>query len=263
MAATPGTTDPWTRFWASKRDPGSVYPSSPKVLDTLVAWLGEPPKQVLEIGAGTGRDTAALCARGHNAIALDASPASLDLLARTAPASLGKGIVGGDAFHLPFRDRVFDAVFHQGVLEHFGNPFAFLVENRRVATPGGLLLVDVPQKYHPWTLLKRAALRADRWFAGWETEYTIEELERLVRRAGWEVVDTYGDWMVPSLGYRLAREAAKTVDVRLPLRPSGPRPFRRARRELRERLLAPRASRWISHTIGVVARRPIGPVADR
>jgi SAM-dependent methyltransferase len=233
-----------------------VYPSSPAVLAALVEHLGPAPARVLEIGAGTGRDTAALAALGHRALALDASPEALALSARAAPGLVGRGIVGGDAFHLPFPDATFDAVFHQGVLEHFGNPRALLAENLRVTVPGGLLVVDVPQRWHAWTALKRAAIRVDRWFAGWETEFSIDELEARVEEAGYAVLDSYGDTMVPSLAYRLAREGAKRVSVELPLRPPAPRALRDARERLRARLLRPRASRWIAHTIGIVARRP-------
>ncbi|MGH7565961.1 MAG: class I SAM-dependent methyltransferase, partial [Gemmatimonadota bacterium] len=141
----------WSRFWAAKGDLDRVYPSSPAVLQALVAHLGPRPARVLEIGSGTGRDTAALAALGHSAVALDATFEALALSARAAPALVGRGIVGGDAFHLPFRDATFDAVFHQGVLEHFGNPAAFLAENFRVTAPGGVLVVDVPQRWHPWT----------------------------------------------------------------------------------------------------------------
>ncbi|HEU4463670.1 MAG TPA: class I SAM-dependent methyltransferase, partial [Gemmatimonadota bacterium] len=247
--------EPWSRFWEKKEDLGRVYPSSPAVLQALVRHLGDAPARVLEIGSGTGRDTAALAARGHSAIALDASLEALALTAQAAPDLVGRGIVAGDAFHLPFPDRAFDAVFHQGVLEHFGNPAAFLAENLRVTTPGGLLVVDVPQRWHPWTALKRVAIRVDRWFAGWETEYSIDELEELARQAGFEVVESYGDTMVPSLAYRLLREGAKRCSVDLPLRPAAPPVLRDARERLRARLLAPRAARWIAHTIGVVARR--------
>lgn len=233
-----------------------MYPSSPAVLAALVQHLGPAPARVLEIGAGTGRDTAALAVLGHRAVALDASPEALALTARAAPGLVGRGIVGGDAFHLPFPDATFDAVFHQGVLEHFGNPRAFLAENLRVTAPGGLLVVDVPQRWHAWTALKRAAIRVDRWFAGWETEFSIDELETRVEEAGYAVVGSYGDTMVPSLAYRLAREGAKRVSVELPLRPPAPRVLREARARFRARLLRPRASRWIAHTIGVVARRP-------
>jgi SAM-dependent methyltransferase len=248
-------SNPWSRFWAAKGDLDRVYPSSPAVLQTLVRSLGAGSR-VLEIGSGTGRDTAALAALGHRAVALDATFEALALTSRAAPALAGRGIVGGDAFHLPFREATFDAVFHQGVLEHFGNPGAFLAENFRVTVPGGLLVVDVPQRWHPWTAIKRAAIRVDRWFAGWETAYSIDELERLVRAAGYALVGSYGDTMVPSLAYRLVREGAKRLALDLPLRPPAPAPLRQARERLRTRLLEPRASRWVAHTIGVVARRP-------
>ncbi len=251
-----GKTDVWGRFWDSRGDLDGVYASSPRVLEAVVRHLPSGDRRVLEIGAGTGRDTAALRNQGFRAIALDASPASLALIARSHPALAGRGVVGGDALHLPFPDAAFDAVFHQGVLEHFGNPAAFLAENFRVTAPGGLLVVDVPQTYHPWTLLKRVLIRADRWFAGWETEFTIGELERAVRAAGFEIAVAYGDWMVPSLGYRLLREAGKRVSVTLPLHPRGPAALSTARRGLRERLLETRAAHYAAHTIGVVARRP-------
>lgn len=250
--------EPWDRFWSAKEDLERVYRSSPRVLDALVRHLGElEGSRVLEIGSGTGRDTAALAARGAQAVALDPSRAALDLAARAAPELAGRGLVRGDGFHLPFADGALDAVFHQGVLEHFANPRPFLAENRRVVRPGGLLVVDVPQTYHPWTALKRAAIRVDRWFAGWETEFTIDELERLVREAGWRVVESYGDWMVPSLPYRLVREALKRTGVtELPLRPAGSEILRRVREEIRDRALDTALGQWTAHTIGVVARRP-------
>ena len=166
-----------------------------------------------------------------------------------------RGIVGGDALHLPFGDATFDVVFHQGVLEHFGNPRAFLIENHRVLRPGGRLVVDVPQTFHPWTGLKKAALRFDRWFAGWETEFTIDELRRLVEHAGFRVEGDYADWMSPSLAYRLVREAVKPV-ITLPMKPRGPAPLRRWRERIRSQLIGSRVARYCGHTIGVIARRP-------
>ncbi|HET7692237.1 MAG TPA: methyltransferase domain-containing protein, partial [Gemmatimonadota bacterium] len=85
--------DTWSRFWEKKEDLDGVYPSSPAVLQALVRQLGAGPARVLEIGSGTGRDTAALAARGHRAVALDASFEALALTARAAPALVGRGIV--------------------------------------------------------------------------------------------------------------------------------------------------------------------------
>ncbi len=122
----------WDQFWAQKDDLERVYRSSPRVLEAVMQALPPEAERVLEVGAGTGRDTAWLSERGLCAIALDSSPAAWSLIAQSVPSLVGRGIVGGDALHLPFADATFDVVFHQGVLEHFGNPSAFLAENRRV-----------------------------------------------------------------------------------------------------------------------------------
>lgn len=257
MAAIPAS-DRWESFWGSRSRLEQVYPSSPRVMEAVLTHLPPGARRGLEIGAGSGRDAAALATRGLHVVALDASIQSLALMQARHPVLAGRGIVGGDALHLPFPDAIFELVFHQGVLEHFGNPAAFLAENLRVTAPGGILVVDVPQTYHPWTLLKRALVRVDRWFAGWETDFTIGRLERAVRGAGYETLASYGDTMVPSLGYRLLRQAAGRVSVPLPLRPPGPAPLRRAREAARTRLLEPRLARYVSHTIGVIARRPEG-----
>lgn len=252
-------TDTWDRFWASKDDLDAVYPASPKIVGAILDLVDPVGSRILEIGAGTGRDTAALASIGAHAVALDPSHESLDLVRRAGPGLAGRGIVGGDGFHLPFADGAFDVVFHQGVLEHFGNPAPFLAENFRVTRPGGWVVVDVPQTYHPWTVLKRAAIRVDRWFAGWETDFTVAGLERLVRGAGYEIVDAYGDWMVPSLGYRLVREVGKRAGVTLPLEPKGPEPLRRARAAVRDRLLETRGALYFTRGIGVIGRRPENP----
>jgi len=264
--ATPGgeasraSDGTWDRFWSGRKDLDRVYPSSPKVREAIVRHAGLlDGARILEIGSGTGRDTAYLAGLGARAVALDASPSALELVRLAAPDLVGRGIVQGDAFHLPFPGQMFDLVFHQGVLEHFANPWPFLAENRRVTRPGGLLVVDVPQTWHPWTALKRMAIRLDAWFAGWERDYTIDELERVVTEAGWRIVETYADWMVPGLGYRLAREAlCRTGLVELPLRPPAPGGVRRARTAVRERLLETSLGRRTAHTIGVVARNPAG-----
>lgn len=250
----------WDRFWSDRRDLERVYPSSPKVREAIVRHAGPlDGARVLEIGSGTGRDTAALAGLGARAVALDTSASALELVRLAAPDRIGRGIVQGDAFHLPFPDGTFDVVFHQGVLEHFGNPWPFLAENHRVTRPDGLLVVDVPQTWHPWTALKRVAIRLDAWFAGWERDYTIDQLERVVTEAGWRVVETYADWMVPGLGYRLTREALRRAGLaELPLRAPAPEGVRRARAAVRERLLETGLGRRTAHTIGVVARKPAG-----
>jgi SAM-dependent methyltransferase len=178
-------------------------------------------RRVLEVGAGSGRDSVALASEGAIPFILDYSMASLETARRVARRhGVQPHLIRADALRLPFRDGAFDALFHQGLLEHFRDPMPLLQENVRALAPGGLVLVDVPQRWHPYTLLKHAMIATGTWFAGWETEFTIGQLERLLGRAGARVVGRYGAWMVPGLFYRSLRALLlKSKVARLPLYP--------------------------------------------
>lgn len=178
-------------------------------------------RRVLEVGAGSGRDSVALASEGARTYILDYSMASLETARRVARRhGVAPILVRADALRLPFRDGAFDVIFHQGLLEHFRDPMPLLRENVRALAGEGLLLVDVPQRWHLYTVLKHAMIATGTWFAGWETEFTIGQLEALLRRAGVRVVSRYGAWMVPGLFYRSLRAALlKLKTARLPLHP--------------------------------------------
>lgn len=181
-------------------------------------------RRVLEVGAGSGRDSVALASEGARTFILDYSMASLETARGVARRhGVAPYLIRADALRLPFREGTFDVVFHQGLLEHFRDPMALLNENVRALGPDGLLLVDVPQRWHLYTVLKHAMIATGTWFAGWETEFSIGELERLMRGAGVRIVHRYGAWMVPGLFYRSLRAALlKAKLVRLPLYPRVP-----------------------------------------
>jgi ubiquinone/menaquinone biosynthesis C-methylase UbiE len=178
-------------------------------------------KRVLEVGAGSGRDSIALASEGAISFILDYSMASLETARRVAQRHGARPhLIRADALRLPFKDGTFDVLFHQGLLEHFRDPMPLLNENVRALKPEALLLVDVPQRFHPYTVLKHAMIATGTWFAGWETEFTIGQLERLMRRAGTRITGRYGAWMVPGLFYRSLRALLLQVKLaRLPLYP--------------------------------------------
>jgi SAM-dependent methyltransferase len=222
----------WDRFWATSPGLEDTYANDGRLVAYLVGKLDVRGKTVLEVGAGTGRDSLELAARGAEVWTLDYSDESLELTRRAAGDRLR--IVCGDALSLPFGNGSFDIVFHQGLLEHFRQPLDLLAENHRVLRAGGCLLVDVPQRYHYYTAMKHALMAVDRWFAGWETEFSAGELCALMERAGFEVEGCYGENLFPPVWYRGARRTLLRLGVRLPMYPLSSPAMARARATLRD-----------------------------
>lgn len=245
----------WDRYWGDKPHAGDVYPAVSDLLAEITQALPHLQGQrLLEVGAGTGREGHELARRGALVCALDFSPEALRL-SRQISGSVR--LVRGDALATPFRDGSFDLVYHQGLLEHFRDPLRLLRENHRVVRRGGLVLVDVPQKYHIYTLVKQGLIAVNRWFAGWETQFSPREIRALVERVGFRCERLYGYGMHPGLLYRVAREAGKRVGVRLPLYPrfgllDG---WYRRWHTLLRRLERSAVGPYLTLTVGVVARR--------
>jgi SAM-dependent methyltransferase len=213
--------------------------------------------RVLEVGAGSGRDSLRLAERGAEVTVLDYSPSALKVVS-THDRENRLHLLRGDALALPFPTGSFDIVFHQGLLEHFRDPHPLLAENARVLAPGGLLLVDVPQRWHIYTLIKRVLIAADRWFAGWECSFSARELEGLLREVGLSPSLTYADWPVPGLAYRISRKLLIPIGLRLP---ASPRPLplvgalmKSCRAHLRYR----RLGHYTAMVIGCMAKKPGG-----
>jgi len=210
---------------------------------------------VLEVGAGTGRDGIELARAGARVVALDYSPESLRLIKGQLAPGDSVALCCGDAFALPFADGSFDVVFHQGLLEHFRNPGDLIAENARVLRRGGLLLVDVPQRYHYYTALKHLLMAVGLWFAGWEREYSIAELEGLLRERSFSIVSSYGEWFNPPIWYRMLRRGLMPAGLKLPLYPRAFALFDRAFGGLRRHLLERRAALYTTVVVGAIARK--------
>jgi ubiquinone/menaquinone biosynthesis C-methylase UbiE len=199
------TSAHWDRYWRERHAIDDVYTNEDRLIDQ-VRDLPLERMRILEVGAGSGRDSLRMAQKGARVILLDYVMSSFDVIRPKAQAAgVRMTCVCGDATRMPFRDCAFDLVFHQGLLEHFRDPMPLLGENYRVTAKGGLCLVDVPQRFHPYTVVKHVLIALNRWFAGWETEFSPGGLKRLVRAAGFEVVRVGGDWMVPGFLYRSLR----------------------------------------------------------
>ena len=210
----------WEDFWVEKQDIEQVYSNADRLFKQITKLGDCEKKYIMEIGAGSGRDGFKLVDQGAFVILLDYAESSLHVLKKLS-AELNKPVflIQADAFHLPFKSNVLDIVFHQGLLEHFTNPQDLLNENYRVLKPGGFAIADVPQRYHLYTVVKHVLIWLNKWFAGWETEFSINQLKRIFTTSGFFVHDVYGDWMRPSFMYRSWREVLKKIKINIALYP--------------------------------------------
>lgn len=219
--------------------------------------LGDPGNwAVLEVGAGRGADSIYLAQHGARAYVLDYSPEALDISGKLAQeAGVDLELVQADALEIPFPDETFDLIFHQGFLEHFREPGLILAEQYRVLKKGGYILVDVPQKYCLYTLRKQIAIKRGTWFAGWETQFGPRELEKLLRRAGFDVVASYGWGMTGSYGWGLRNALHRVKSI---IRPSGNgnKPAESGEGNIRTGLISTsRPLLYLADNIGVIGRK--------
>ncbi len=260
------TPEHWQKFWeeADNLDLDDVYGTDGRMVREITGIFDLESggnlagKRILEVGAGTGRDAVTLARAGAEVLTLDYVSGSLGLTIKAADMSGVKvAPVCGDGTAMPFADGTFDVVFHQGLLEHFPDPFPLLRDNIRVLKPGGHLVIDVPQTFHYYTLGKKFLIAIDKWFAGWETEFTIAELEKMMVGENLEITRSYGDWMVPGLWYRALRKILMTRTGRkLPMNPEPIPPLARLGEAWRRAFGKTRLSLYTTPTIGVIARKP-------
>lgn len=123
-------------------------------LQQSLSWAGDiKGKKVLDIGIASGRFVREFCKKEAEVFGLDISPIiienvnnylhSLDLLAKLAI---------GDAEKLPFKNGFFDVINCQEVLIHLPNKSRGLAEMKRILKPGGLLIVDITNKFGLYSL---------------------------------------------------------------------------------------------------------------
>lgn len=139
-----------------------------RLLDVIDAVLTIPSPRVLEIGAGSSGAMRAFLSKrpGARAIAMEMSPMSL----RGGGGSEGPALrgVAGDALHLPFSARSFDAVVAFEVVEHLPDVAHALEEALRVVKRPGHIIIGLPNHASLWTPLEDRLRRRNRLAFGVE-----------------------------------------------------------------------------------------------
>jgi ubiquinone/menaquinone biosynthesis C-methylase UbiE len=137
---------------------------------------------VADVGTGTGFVAAGIAPRVRRVLAVDNSPAMLEV----ARKNLGElGIVNvelleGDVSALPLESASVDAAFANMVLHHAEDPGSMLREMARVVKPGGVVAV-VDEVEHPFAWMREE--HADVWL-GFE-EGQVEEFFREAGLSGY------------------------------------------------------------------------------
>ncbi len=154
--------------------------------------------RILEVGCGKGNELIECSKMDLQCVGLDYSEEALALLQnRLSKTKVPIMLVKGDARKLPFGESEFDIVYSQGVLEHFRDELPVLGEQYRVLKPGGVVIIEVPNKWTLYTIYKKLMMLLNRWAPGWETQYSPRSLRRLVEQAGFVTVDFVGwDFLV-------------------------------------------------------------------
>jgi SAM-dependent methyltransferase/uncharacterized protein YbaR (Trm112 family) len=130
-------------------------------------------RRLLDVGCSWGRWTLAASERGYDAVGIDPSLGAV-LAARRVAAALGRPsrYVVGDARHLPFPDRSFDAAYSYSVIQHLSRADAgqAVHEMGRIVKPTGVVRVQMPTRYGVRCMYHQARRRF-REATGFEVRY--------------------------------------------------------------------------------------------
>lgn len=142
----PNARGPYTAF---AEVAGAYERGRPGYPEEAVRWLaGSEPRDVVDLGAGTGKLTRALVELGHRVTAIEPLPEMLELLPAAAP---GAGAILGSAEIIPLPDAFADVVTCAQAFHWFDHAVA-LPEIARVLRPGGRLALvwNTRDDAEPW-----------------------------------------------------------------------------------------------------------------
>ena len=156
----------------------------PRRPSLLVEWLEYLPAgtRLLDLGCGGGRDAGDLDLRGYRVVGVDRTSALLSA-GRRRYRSLP--LVRADLRQLPFHAVSFDGLWAAASLMHLPKPVArrILTDLSRLVRPGGLFAATVT--YGVKSRIVTDGWVPGRYFARWKKD----ELARVVRRAGWTILE--------------------------------------------------------------------------
>lgn len=162
-------------------------------------------KSVIEIGAGTGKNTVYLAAHAHSVLAIDFSPAMLEVARNRVSAENVRFIEHDLTRRWPVADDRADIVVGNLVLEHIAELASIFAEAYRTLKPNGLLFFC---ELHPYRQLRGAQAQFEckgRICLVEAHIHGISDYVNLAVQAGFELVNL-GEWTDTAFSYSQASD---------------------------------------------------------
>lgn len=110
---------------------------------------GRTFRNALDIGCGDGSISLPLLPRCQRLTLLDLSPAMLALARSKLPPGAGVVFLNENFMDSPLEEGAYDLVLCLGVLAHVDSPESVIAKLSRILKPGGSLILEVTDSFHP------------------------------------------------------------------------------------------------------------------
>jgi len=195
------------------RTPAGQYFMNRKI-DTMLKLAAFPQgSRLLEVGCANGVYTFALARLGFQMTGLDLSPECVHTATQQAE-RVGLTHINftvGDAEALSqFDDNTFDGVISFSTLRYVPNLAKAIRELYRVLRPGGIAVVDFPNKRSPWFTFMKPLLTGQTHIH--DHQYTTGQIKRMLQEAGFRKVSLRRILYTPKTIPGWALPAMKVID---------------------------------------------------
>ena len=163
--------------------------------DTILSALDSAPgNRLLDVGCGIGEFISYANECGLQTQGVEPAVQAVELAK-----SQGLRVEQGDlaSFTAENHNSVFDAVVFLNVIEHSPQPMTLLQQAYDLLADGGLLVCRLPNDFSSLQELARAQNNSRRWWVVIPDHinyFNFENFPPILRRLGFEIVDTMGDY---------------------------------------------------------------------
>jgi ubiquinone/menaquinone biosynthesis C-methylase UbiE len=158
------------------------------------------PGWFIDVGGGYGRLYPQYGREGRKVVLVDYATNLLDMAEKEYGMKKDIFFIAANAYHLPFKDEVFDAAITIRTFHHMNLPKKFFQEFSRVLRPRAEVLFEYSNKRNILRILKkgRRSLRKDHEeYSEWQFGTHPAYLKNIAKEVGFEVERTVGTAFFP------------------------------------------------------------------